>query len=187
MAVWVPVVATSLSYALLCVDRVFSVARSQRLVCCFLLCFTLCSEFRIFVHSSWAGDNERAVKANRTAPPEGMIDSGAPLQSLWYAFGLDLLLVSVATISGLEPHVAVFLAIVLTSLLHARQHINWRWQYGQDIPWSPAVNLLPLSIASAVAYSQANMSRTAFAANWLRAQDNDTQLEQQHCQSAPSA
>ena len=33
-------------------------------------------------------------------------------------------------------------------------------------------------MASAIAYSQANMSRTAFVANWLRLQDKETRIEQ---------
>ena len=34
-------------------------------------------------------------------------------------------------------------------------------QYGVPLPWGVWINALPVTIASAIAYSQANMSRTA--------------------------
>ena len=75
---------------------------------------------------------------------------------------------SLATVAGLEPHVATLLAIVLVIILHVRIQLNWERQYGVPLPWGVWINALPVTIASAIAYSQANMSRTAFVANWLQ-------------------
>ena len=69
-------------------------------------------------------------------------------------------------------------AIVLVIILHVRIQLNWERQYGVPLPWGVWINALPVTIASAIAYSQANMSRTAFVANWL-------QLHRRWCSQAP--
>ena len=193
---WLVVCATFVFYIPMHIDSYFTLPRFQCHVASAFTAMALAYslggiiwafefEFELEPHllGNWSG------LSSRDRNWEGYEGSERVKRDCWYAakdlatyvVGVDLAVVCVALLGGLEPLVSSFVNIVFVACLYGRQTGVWHYTYARgtsDLPIGIGVHAASLVAATMASFVQANVVRQAFLLKTLQLDAKEQYIEQ---------